>query len=69
MNEPETFFDIFFPVPKEDTKRTITFSNNSDFISFRHHIYRNNAGKIELAEMGPRFEMRLFQIKQGTNRY
>lgn len=55
-----------FPVPKEDTKRTITFSNNSDFISFRHHIYRNNAGKIELAEMGPRFEMRLFQIKQGT---
>ena len=55
-----------FPVPKPDSKRVITFSNNNDFISFRHHVYRNNAAKIELAEMGPRFEMKLFQIKQGT---
>jgi U3 small nucleolar ribonucleoprotein protein IMP4 len=56
-----------FPVPKEDSKRIMTFSNLDDFISFRHHVYRRvPGGKIELAEMGPRFEMRLYQIKLGT---
>ena len=56
-----------FPVPKEDSKRIVTFSNLDDFISFRHHVYRRGVGgKIELAEMGPRFEMRLYQIKLGT---
>lgn len=55
-----------FPVPREDSKRVITFSNANDYISFRHHVYRQVEGKIELAECGPRFEMRLYQIKAGT---
>lgn len=57
-----------FPVPKEDSKRVITFSNKDDFISFRHHIYKKiDGGKsIELHEVGPRFEMRLYEIKLGT---
>lgn len=32
-----------FPVPKEDSKRVMTFSNEDDFISFRwapHIVYR-----------------------------
>lgn len=29
-----------FPVPKEDSKRVITFANHDDYISFRHHNYR-----------------------------
>ena len=29
-----------FPLPKIETKRVITFNNDSDFISFRHHIYK-----------------------------
>ncbi|UJR27622.1 hypothetical protein I4U23_008903 [Adineta vaga] len=55
-----------FPVPKEDSHRTITFVNQDDFISFRHHIYKKNEGQIELTELGPRFEMKLYQIKLGT---
>ncbi|KAH7280924.1 hypothetical protein KP509_36G020800 [Ceratopteris richardii] len=57
-----------FPVPKPDTRRIITFANQSDYISFRHHIYEKPAGvkSISLKEVGPRFEMRLYQIKLGT---
>ncbi|CAF0861217.1 unnamed protein product [Rotaria sordida] len=55
-----------FPVPKEDSHRTITFVNQDDYISFRHHIYKKNEGQIELTELGPRFEMKLYQIKLGT---
>jgi U3 small nucleolar ribonucleoprotein protein IMP4 len=29
-----------FPVPKEDSKRVMTFANHDDFISFRHHTYK-----------------------------
>jgi U3 small nucleolar ribonucleoprotein protein IMP4 len=28
-----------FPVPKEDSKRVITFANRDDYVSFRHHTY------------------------------
>ncbi|KAG6791082.1 hypothetical protein POTOM_000192 [Populus tomentosa] len=57
-----------FPMPKPDTKRIITFANQSDYISFRHHIYEKHGGpkSVELKEIGPRFEMRLYQIKLGT---
>jgi U3 small nucleolar ribonucleoprotein protein IMP4 len=60
-----------FPVPKNDSKRIITFSNQNDFISFRHHVFSKNhlpdvKQKIELKECGPRFELHLYQIKLGT---
>lgn len=57
-----------FPVPnKADTKRIITFSNTNDFISFRHHMYsKQSHDQVTLHEVGPRFEMRLYQIKRGT---
>ncbi|KAJ7552923.1 hypothetical protein O6H91_06G077000 [Diphasiastrum complanatum] len=57
-----------FPVPKPDSKRIITFANQSDFISFRHHVYEKPAGpkSVELKEVGPRFELRLYQVKLGT---
>lgn len=57
-----------FPVPKPDSKRIITFANQADYISFRHHVYEMPAGvkSIELKEVGPRFELRLYQIKLGT---
>lgn len=29
-----------FPVPKEDSRRVITFANNDDYICFRHHTYK-----------------------------
>jgi U3 small nucleolar ribonucleoprotein protein IMP4 len=63
-----------FPIPKSDTKRVVTFSNDgNDHISFRHHVYAkktnsggNNTDAVTLFEVGPRFEMRLYQIKLGT---
>nr|XP_043639880.1 U3 small nucleolar ribonucleoprotein protein IMP4 [Erigeron canadensis] len=57
-----------FPVPKPDSKRIITFANQSDYVSFRHHVYRQSGGSksIDLKEVGPRFELRLYQIKSGA---
>mmetsp|Transcript_29040 Transcript_29040/g.61823 ORF Transcript_29040/g.61823 Transcript_29040/m.61823 type:complete len:301 (-) Transcript_29040:92-994(-) len=59
-----------FPIPKPDTRRIVTLSNDSDHISFRHHVYSKENGitadKVTLFEVGPRFEMRLYQIKLGT---
>lgn len=57
-----------FPAPKLETKRVMTFANQDDFISFRHHTYEMPRGEksIELTERGPRFEMKLYQIKLGT---
>lgn len=56
-----------FPVPKEDSKRVLTFANNQDYISFRHHTYKKAGGTdVELSEVGPRFELKLYCIKLGT---
>ncbi|XP_067833573.1 U3 small nucleolar ribonucleoprotein protein IMP4 isoform X3 [Heptranchias perlo] len=56
-----------FPVPKDDSRRVITFANQDDYISFRHHVYKKVDHKnLELSEVGPRFEMKLYQIKLGT---
>uniref|UniRef100_A0A0N4ZJ98 Brix domain-containing protein n=1 Tax=Parastrongyloides trichosuri TaxID=131310 RepID=A0A0N4ZJ98_PARTI len=56
-----------FPVPKKDSKRIITFANDNDHISFRHHNYtKGEKGEIELKEIGPRFEMKPYSIKLGT---
>lgn len=50
---------FLFPVPKEDSKRVMTFVNENDYISFRHHVYHQTSAKqVQLAEVGPRFEMR-----------
>ena len=55
-----------FPVPKEDSHRTITFANQDDFISFRHHVYKKKDGQNELTELGPRFDMK---CKRTLNRF
>lgn len=55
-----------FPVAKEDSKRVISFSNDDDYIHFRNHVYQKNGKEIELKEVGPRFEMKLYEIKLGT---
>ncbi|CAJ0579932.1 unnamed protein product, partial [Mesorhabditis spiculigera] len=56
-----------FPVPKPEAKRIMSFINNDDFISFRHHVYKKvEGGEIELEEVGPRFELRPYCIKLGT---
>jgi U3 small nucleolar ribonucleoprotein protein IMP4 len=56
-----------FPIPRPDAQRVVTLANNNDFISFRHHMYSKAApDSVQLHEVGPRFEMRLYQIRLGT---
>uniref|UniRef100_A0A2R5L486 Putative u3 small nucleolar ribonucleoprotein snornp component n=1 Tax=Ornithodoros turicata TaxID=34597 RepID=A0A2R5L486_9ACAR len=55
-----------FPVPKEDSHRVITFANQDDYISFRHHTYKKVNKENTLEEVGPRFELKLYEIKLGT---
>lgn len=63
----QTILQHLFPVPKESSRRTISFVNQSDFISFRHHTFDVKDGNDpELTEIGPRFEMKLYEIKLGT---
>lgn len=62
----ERVLQHLFPPPKGDSKRVITFANRDDFISFRHHNYAKKGHKeVDLSEVGPRFEMRLFQVRLG----
>lgn len=55
-----------FPVPKEDSKRVMTFANHDDYICFRHHTYKKVDDELEMTEIGPRLTLRLYQIKLGT---
>ena len=61
-----TILKHLFPVPKEESTRVLTFSNDNDFIRFRHHTYAKAGKDILLTEIGPRFEIRPFEIRQGT---
>jgi U3 small nucleolar ribonucleoprotein protein IMP4 len=63
----KSILKFLFPVPKEDSKRVMSFANMDDYISFRHHVYFSTGPKsVEIAEVGPRFEARLYQISLGT---
>lgn len=64
----KTVLTHLFPPPKPDAKRIITFANRADHISFRHHTFAAPRGPASaaLTEVGPRFELRLYQIKLGT---
>ncbi len=62
-----TILQALYPIPRAESKRVITFANNNDFVSFRHHMYeKNSGGKIELKEAGPRFEMQPYEVRLGT---
>ena len=50
-----------------DSHRVMTFSNEEDVVFFRHHMYEKRGGKeVVLNEVGPRFEMQLYQLRLGT---
>jgi U3 small nucleolar ribonucleoprotein protein IMP4 len=47
--------------------RIVTFKNIEDSIEIRHHVFvRTGHQSVELAEVGPRMTMRLFEIRSGT---
>ncbi|KAM7364022.1 U3 small nucleolar ribonucleoprotein IMP4 isoform 2-T2 [Cochliomyia hominivorax] len=55
-----------FPAPKSSSSRVITFANHDDYISFRHHTYKYINKELKLQEVGPRFQLKLYEIKLGT---
>ena len=62
----KSILKYMIPVPKDDSKRVITFSNENDYISFRHHNFSRLGREVTLEEIGPRFELRPYQIRLGT---
>lgn len=47
--------------------RIVTFMNVQDSIEVRHHVFVKTGYKsVELAEVGPRMTMRLFELRAGT---
>lgn len=56
-----------FPLAKATGKRTIAFINQYEQISFRHHVYRstNSLDTLQLTEIGPRLDLKLYQIRLG----
>ena len=47
--------------------RVVTFKNIEDNIEVRHHVFvKTGYQSVELAEVGPRMTMRLFEIRGGT---
>lgn len=61
-----TILKHLFPVPKPESKRVISLINQADLIAFRHHVYSREKADVHLFEVGPRFDLRLYQIKLGT---
>lgn len=55
-----------FPVNKEDSKRVISFINEDDFIHFRHHTFKRVEKETQMTEVGPRFDLKLYQLIRGT---
>ncbi|KAK2748050.1 snoRNA-binding rRNA-processing protein imp4 [Onygenales sp. PD_40] len=59
-----------FPPREANAKlgsRVVTFKNIEDSIEVRHHVFvRTGYQSVELAEVGPRMTMRLFEIRGGT---
>jgi U3 small nucleolar ribonucleoprotein protein IMP4 len=66
-----------FPPANALAQRVLTFGNERDVIHFRHHVWKEkpefkkvDAAKrrecVELSEVGPRFDLRLYRIELGT---
>ncbi|KAH8727698.1 anticodon-binding protein [Phaeosphaeriaceae sp. PMI808] len=59
-----------FPPREANAKvgnRVVTFKNIEDTIEVRHHVFvKTGYQAVELAEVGPRLSMRLFEIRAGT---
>ncbi|KAF2136345.1 uncharacterized protein K452DRAFT_362600 [Aplosporella prunicola CBS 121167] len=52
---------------KDVGSRVVTFVNREDSIEVRHHVFvQTGYQSVELAEVGPRMTMRLFEIRGGT---
>ncbi|KAF8913803.1 anticodon-binding protein [Gymnopilus junonius] len=58
---PHLIFENF----SSNSENVFVMSSN-DFVSFRHHVFVKTGRDVQLAEVGPRFEMKPYEIRQGT---
>lgn len=62
-------FAALFPQrPDFESRRTVTFHNQRDFIFFRHYryVFKEDGTKCKLQEIGPRFTMKCRYLQHGT---
>eukprot|EP00922_Rhytidocystis_sp_ex-Travisia-forbesii_P014440 GHVS01021612.1.p1 GENE.GHVS01021612.1~~GHVS01021612.1.p1 ORF type:complete len:375 (-),score=55.66 GHVS01021612.1:269-1339(-) len=62
-------FAALFPSnPQYRGRHVICLHNQRDFIFFRHHryVFDNNGERCRLAEIGPRFTLKLYWMQEGT---
>ncbi|GAB0097930.1 Probable ribosome production factor 1 [Sergentomyia squamirostris] len=59
---------LFHYDPEFRGRRAITFHNQRDYIFFRHHRYEftRDGKRAKLAELGPRFTLKLRSLQQGV---
>lgn len=50
---------------KENCARVVSFLNQDDLLSFRQHIFSVHKGQEQIMELGPRFEMQLYEVRNG----
>lgn len=61
------FAAIFPQNPEFEGRQVVTFHNQRDYIFFRQHRYQfRNEKRCGLAELGPRFTLRLRSLQKGT---
>lgn len=59
--------DLFPKMPEFKGRQVVTFHNQRDFIFVRRHRYIFKDGqKVNLQEIGPRFSLKLQNIRSGT---
>lgn len=56
---------LFAVEAKESCARVVSFLNRDDLVSFRQHIFSTHGGKEQILELGPRFEMLLYEVRNG----
>ena len=59
---------LFPQIPNLKTRRVVTLHNQRDFVFIRHHRYEFNedGSRANLAEVGPRFTLKLHSLQLGT---
>lgn len=58
-----SYFYLYFTCADANDR----FKNIEDTIEVRHHVFvKTGYQAVELAEVGPRMSMRLFEIRAGT---
>eukprot|EP01012_Entosiphon_sulcatum_P002889 TRINITY_DN10731_c0_g1_i1.p1 TRINITY_DN10731_c0_g1~~TRINITY_DN10731_c0_g1_i1.p1 ORF type:complete len:287 (-),score=51.95 TRINITY_DN10731_c0_g1_i1:21-881(-) len=57
---------LFPVINNPENNRVLSFDNKDDVIAFRHHTFKTDKKNVALTEAGPRFDLKLYQVRLGT---